>query len=171
MTEVIAALGFGLFRRKTLCYCRTRGRVCARSPVFILCAKVALVVDDSMLIRYTVCRFLEQRGFAVESATNGAEALEVLARVQPDVIVTDMQMPKMSGSELITALKSKPETAGIPIIIVASRASGFEKSEKRANFAIFKDIDIEAQLGKALDAVLSRGQAAGSNGIEELGIS
>ncbi|HSY89861.1 MAG TPA: response regulator [Candidatus Binatus sp.] len=125
---------------------------------------VALVVDDSMLIRYTVCRFLEQRGFAVESATNGVEALEVLTRVQPTLIVTDMQMPKISGSELITALKNKPETAGIPIIIVASRASGFDETEKRANFAIYKDIDIEAQLGKALDAVLakaSRAQAAG----------
>ena len=125
---------------------------------------VALVVDDSMLIRYTVCRFLEQRGFAVESATNGAEALDVLSRVRTDLIVTDMQMPKMSGGELISALKSKPETAGIPIIIVAGRASGFDTSEKRANFAIYKDIDIDAQLAKALDAVLgkaSRATAAG----------
>jgi len=125
---------------------------------------VALVVDDSMLIRYTVCRFLEQRGFAVESATNGAEALDVLSRVRTDLIVTDMQMPKMSGGELISALKSKPETAGIPIIIVAGRASGFDTSEKRANFAIYKDIDIEAQLANALDAVLgkaSRATAAG----------
>lgn len=125
---------------------------------------VALVVDDSMLIRYTVCNFLEHRGFAVESATNGVEALDIIARVLPAVIVTDMQMPKMSGSELITALKDKPQTAGIPIIIVASRASGFDETEKRANFAIFKDIDIEAQLGKALDALLgkaSRAQAAG----------
>ncbi len=73
---------------------------------------VALVVDDSMLIRYTVCRFLEQRGFAVESATNGVEALEILERVQPDLIVTDMQMPKMSGSELITALKKQAENGG-----------------------------------------------------------
>jgi CheY-like chemotaxis protein len=125
---------------------------------------VALVVDDSMLIRYTVCRFLEQRGFAVESATNGAEALDVLSRVRADLIVTDMQMPKMSGGELITALKSRTETAGIPIIIVAGRASGFDNSEKRANFAIYKDIDIDAQLANALDAVLgkaSRATAAG----------
>ncbi len=117
---------------------------------------VALVVDDSMLIRYTVCRFLEQRGFAVESATNGAEALAVLSRVHADLIVTDMQMPKMSGGELISALKSKPETAGIPIIIVAGRASGFDRSENRANFAIYKDIDIEAQLAKALDECAGR---------------
>ena len=124
---------------------------------------VALVVDDSMLIRYTVCRFLEERGFAVESATNGLEALQILERVRPDLIVTDMQMPKMSGTELITAVKKNPETAKIPIIIVAGRASGFDEKEKRANFAIYKDIDIEAQLEKALDAVMgkSNGQGAG----------
>ena len=125
---------------------------------------VALVVDDSMLIRYTVCRFLEQRGFAVESATNGLEAMEVLARVRPAVIVTDMQMPKMSGSELITAVKSKPETAEIPIIILANRASCSDKSETRASFHIYKDIDTEAQLARTLDELFgqsSQGQAAG----------
>jgi len=124
---------------------------------------VALVVDDSMLIRYTVCRFLEERGFRVESATHGVEALEILARVRPDLIFTDIQMPKMSGSELITALKSKPETANIPIIIVAKRGCGLEEPEKRANYAIYKDIDIEAQLAKALDAVMGKnnGAAAG----------
>jgi CheY-like chemotaxis protein len=117
---------------------------------------VALVVDDSMLIRYTVCRFLEGRGFAVESATNGVEALQILEGMRPDLIVTDMLMPKMSGSELITALKRKPETANIPIIIVAGRASGFDEQEKRANFAIYKDIDLEGQLEKALDAVMGK---------------
>lgn len=126
--------------------------------------KVALVVDDSMLIRYTVCRFLEERGFTVESATNGLEALQILGRVQPSLIVTDMQMPKMSGTELITALKSKPETAHIPIIIVAGRGSGFDESEKRANFAIFKDIDIEAQLEKALAAIPEKAEATRAAG-------
>ena len=122
---------------------------------------VALVVDDSMLIRYTVCRFLEERGFTVESATNGVEALEVLSKVQPDLIFTDMQMPKMSGSELITALKSKPETKNVPIIIVAGRGSGFAETEKRANYTIFKDIDIEGQLATALSAL--EGNAARSH--------
>ena len=115
-----------------------------------------------MLIRYTVCRSLEERGFAVESATNGVEALEILARAHPDLIVTDMQMPKMSGSELITALKKDPKTAGIPIIIVAGRASGFDEKEKRADFAIYKDIDIQGQLEKALNAVMGKGQGQGA---------
>jgi CheY-like chemotaxis protein len=122
---------------------------------------VALVVDDSMLIRHTVCRFLEERGFAVESATNGLEALEALKRVRPDIIITDIQMPKMNGSEFITAVKNQPAFADIPIVIVAGRQSGFEQTEKRANFTIFKDIDIEDQLAKAVQVVLgAKGQAA-----------
>jgi CheY-like chemotaxis protein len=125
---------------------------------------VALVVDDSMLIRHTVCRFLEERGFAVESATNGQEALEALKRVRPDIIITDMQMPKMNGSELITAVKSDSTLAGIPIVIVAGKQSGFEHTEKRANYTIFKDIDIEDQLANAIQVVLgARARAAKSS--------
>mgnify|MGYP001193225271 CR=1 FL=1 len=117
-------------------------------------SRVALVVDDSMLIRHTVCRFLEERGFTVESATNGWEALEALKRVRPQVIITDIQMPIMSGTELITALKSDAGLAAIPIVIVASKQSGLEEVEKRASFTIFKDINIEDQLAKALEVVL-----------------
>ena len=127
--------------------------------------RVALVVDDSMLIRHTVCRFLEERGFSVESACNGEEALETLKRIRPDIIITDMQMPKMNGGEFITALKSQPATANIPVVIVAGRQSGFDASEERAQFAIFKDIDIETQLAKALETILNapaaKGQASG----------
>jgi CheY-like chemotaxis protein len=127
-------------------------------------SKIALVVDDSMLIRYSVCRFLEARGFAVEAATNGSEALDVLARTKVDLIVTDMRMPKMSGSEFITALKGKPETAGVPLIVVTSKANGSCEPDERADFAIYKDIDVETQLDAALEAVMddrSRGQASG----------
>jgi CheY-like chemotaxis protein len=115
---------------------------------------VALVVDDSMLIRHTVCRFLEERGFTVKCANNGEEALASVALTKPDLIVTDVEMPKMSGTELITSLKSQPMTAKIPVLIVAGKQSGFEKTESRADFIIFKDIDIENQLGKALKSLL-----------------
>jgi CheY-like chemotaxis protein len=123
---------------------------------------VALVVDDSMVIRHTVCRFLEDRGFAVESASNGVEALEILKRVTPGLMITDMQMPAMGGSELISALKDKPETAHIPIVILTGRSSGFDSTENRAEFTIFKDIDIQEQLEKALAAVGKVAKAQGS---------
>lgn len=117
---------------------------------------VALVVDDSMLIRHTVCRYLEERGWCVESATDGREAVEVLARVRPDLIVTDMQMPTMTGTELIARLKDCADTATIPIIILCGRNSEHEAKANvgRANCAIFKDIDILSQLDRALSTAM-----------------
>lgn len=116
---------------------------------------VVLVVDDSMLIRHTVCRYLEERGLQVESAVNGLDALEHLAGARPDLIITDLQMPKMSGSELITELKARPETADIPVVVLAAkRTSSSAPEEQRADFIIYKDIDIEAQLKRVLTATL-----------------
>jgi CheY-like chemotaxis protein len=115
---------------------------------------VALVVDDSMLIRHTVCRFLEERGFTVESATNGRDALQILEHVTPNLIITDMQMPVMGGSELITAVKGRPQTANTPIVIISGRSSGYDQRETRAQVVIFKDIDIDQQLENALAKIV-----------------
>lgn len=116
---------------------------------------LALVVDDSMLIRHSVCRYFEDRGFAVESATNGQEALEMLENMRPDVIITDLQMPKLDGCQLIKELKSRPETANIPIVVLSGRKSA-EKSfaNAPADYVIFKDIDIESQLQQVLQSAL-----------------
>jgi len=122
-------------------------------------AVVALVVDDSMIIRHMICRFLEDRGYTVEVASNGQEALEAAARKLPSLIITDMQMPAMGGGEFISVLKSKPETANIPIVSLTGRSSGYDQGENRAEFTIFKDIDIQEQLEKAL-AALAKGRAA-----------
>jgi len=120
----------------------------------------ALVVDDSMLVRHTVCRFLEARGFTVDSATNGAEAMEKLATRLPAVIITDLEMPRMSGLELIAALQARPETAGIPVVVLAGRRTDSQPAlDLRASVIIHKETDIEQQLEKALAAVLGQGSA------------
>ena len=128
-------------------------------------APVALVVDDSMLIRHTVCRLLEEHGFRVETATNGLEAVALLESHLPDLIVTDLQMPKMTGGELITELKRRPTTQTIPVVVISGRESGFDGREKRADYCISKDIDLSSQLEKALRAVnraaASRGKSDG----------
>jgi len=125
-------------------------------------AAVALVVDDSMVIRHTISRFLEDHGFAVESASNGVEALEILSRMVPALVVTDMQMPAMGGSELITAIKNEPSTARVRIVIVTGRSSGYDCRETRAEFTIFKDIDIQEQLEQALAALAPARKAKGN---------
>jgi CheY-like chemotaxis protein len=118
-------------------------------------SRTALVVDDSMLIRHTVCRFLEERGYIVESATNGVDALAALRKKMPDVLITDMMMPKMDGSQLITEIKKDPRLMKLPIIVLAGRASAAGlPPEHRATATIWKDIDIVAQLEKALKSTL-----------------
>ena len=114
---------------------------------------LALVIDDSMLIRHTVCRFLETRGFKVETATDGIAALEALKSVRPDLIVTDLQMPKLSGYQLIDALKANAETAGIPVVILAARPSPGNPQETRAHTFVYKDMNVEEQLIQAMESL------------------
>lgn len=119
--------------------------------------RMALVIDDSMLIRHSVCRYFEERGFIVESATNGVEALEMLQHITPNVIVTDLQMPKMTGGELISILKARPDTVDVPIIVLAGRKTSSDFSEERhANAVIYKDIDIIEQLELAINSTFPK---------------
>jgi CheY-like chemotaxis protein len=120
-------------------------------------SRLTLVVDDSMLIRHTVCRFFEERGFEVHSASNGQEAWEMLQQVSPDLIVTDLSMPKMTGTELITAIKEVPKFARIPIVVVAARrtASDPQQMDERADFVVHKDIDIEEQLASVMSSIFA----------------
>jgi CheY-like chemotaxis protein len=119
--------------------------------------QLVLVVDDSMLIRHTVCRFLEERGFGVESAANGLEALEMLKTIVPSLIIIDLQMPKMDGRQLMDALKSRPETANVPIVVLAARRSPLDAPpENHSPLVIYKEMDIEAQLADVMETILPR---------------
>ena len=114
---------------------------------------LALVIDDSMLIRHTVCRFLETRGFKVETAANGIAALEILELIQPNLILTDLQMPRLSGYQLIDALKADNKTAGIPILVLAARPSDESPLDARVHTVIYKDLNVEEQLNQALESL------------------
>lgn len=123
---------------------------------------LALVVDDSMLARHTVSRFLEERGFTVQTVCNGQEALEKLSTLDPDLIITDLDMPCMDGRELIRALKKNPATAAIPVVIVAGCDRSNDDARTKANYTIVKDIDVESQLATALAAIFGKSWAAPS---------
>ncbi len=78
-----------------------------------------MVVDDDQDNRELVLAMLEQEGFAASSATNGAEAIGLLENgLDPDLILTDLLMPVMSGWDLCEALKSKVSWRSIPIIVL-----------------------------------------------------
>lgn len=110
-----------------------------------------------MLIRHSVCRFLENRGFIVESATNGVEALAMLDNFVPDLIITDLSMPRMGGVELVSRIRQLEVFADTPILVLAAKQTASDASSQMPTgtaAVIFKDIDIEEQLGRALDATL-----------------
>jgi len=80
-----------------------------------------LVVDDDPEIRLLLSRYLRRQGYAVEEAEDGARALEVLGKALPDVVVTDMVMPRLDGLGLLTALRDRDPD--LPIIVLTGRGS------------------------------------------------
>lgn len=82
---------------------------------------VLLVEDDPVILRLLEVNF-ELEGFGVLLAQDGAEGIEVARAKRPDVIITDIMMPKVSGIELVAALKADAETASIPILLLSAKA-------------------------------------------------
>jgi len=81
-----------------------------------------LVVDDDEDIRTIVRTLLEHAGYATSAAAGGREALERIDASPPDVVLLDVGMPEMSGWQVCTALRSRPETATIPIVMLTVRS-------------------------------------------------
>jgi CheY-like chemotaxis protein len=79
-----------------------------------------LVVDDEPDLRFILRRIFQAAGHEVTDAGNGADALERIAGTLPDLVVTDMMMPVMSGQELIRRLRTDPATTHIPILAVTA---------------------------------------------------
>lgn len=83
--------------------------------------KKVLVVDDEIHIVHVVSLKLRNRGFEVISADNGADAYERVCAEMPDLIITDFQMPVMTGLEFLEKLRGNGETAAIPVIMLTAR--------------------------------------------------
>ncbi len=77
-----------------------------------------LLVDDSKFLRMATERALARAGYDVSTATDGERALEVAREVKPDVILLDMLLPKMTGPDVLKALKKDPATSGIAVVVV-----------------------------------------------------
>jgi DNA-binding response OmpR family regulator len=82
---------------------------------------VLVVEDDPVILRLLEVNF-ELEGFGVVLAHDGAEGIEAARSERPDIIISDIMMPKMSGIELVQALKGDASTASIPIILLSAKA-------------------------------------------------
>lgn len=83
-----------------------------------------MVVDDSITVRKVTARFLEKNDMEAIAAKDGVEALELLREELPDVMLVDIEMPRMDGYELTASVRADARTRHIPIVMITSRAGG-----------------------------------------------
>jgi len=119
--------------------------------------KRILVVDDSELIRGVLMQFLGDKGFAVETADNGLEGVLAVYRSVPDIVITDVEMPRLQGYQLSRLLKSRREVRKIPIIMHTSLSEDrdrFWASSSGADAFITKDFENLEALAEQVNRLL-----------------
>ncbi|MBV9659549.1 MAG: response regulator [Acidimicrobiales bacterium] len=118
-----------------------------------------LVVDDALTVRELQRSILERDGFDVRVAADGHEALALLAERQPDLVLTDVEMPRMDGFELTQAIRSHPRTRNLPVLMLTSRASETDRQrglDAGADGYIIKSGFDETRLLEAVNGLLGR---------------
>jgi CheY-like chemotaxis protein len=93
----------------------------------------ALVVDDSLTARRAAAKVMKDAGYTVRTAIDGLEAVAILQNFVPDVMLVDMEMPRMNGLELTSHVRNADRTKQIPVIMITSRST--EKHRQQAKTA------------------------------------
>ncbi len=102
---------------------------------------LVMVVDDSLTVRKVTTRLLTRAGYRVATARDGIDALEQLGETLPDVMLLDIEMPRMDGFELTKHLRRDARTQKLPIVMITSRAA-----DKHRDYAL--QLGVNAYLGK-----------------------
>jgi chemosensory pili system protein ChpA (sensor histidine kinase/response regulator) len=116
--------------------------------------RIVMVVDDSLTVRRVTQRLLVREGYQVVLAKDGVDALEHLQSITPDVMLVDIEMPRMDGFDLTRNVRSDERTRHIPIIMITSRTAS-----KHRNYAI--ELGVNDYLGKPYQEDVLLAQIAG----------
>lgn len=93
---------------------------------------VALIVEDSISTRKSLAEFMQDLNYEVYTAKDGVEAIEVMRKQCPNIVLTDLEMPRMNGLELTSHLRSNEDTKDIPVIMITSRTTEKHRQEAEA---------------------------------------
>jgi two-component system, OmpR family, alkaline phosphatase synthesis response regulator PhoP len=93
--------------------------------------KKLLVADDEIHIVQVVAMKFRNNGFDVTTAENGAECLKLACSDKPDVIITDFQMPTMTGLEMICELRKHEDMVDVPVIMLTARGFAIDEEERQ----------------------------------------
>ena len=113
----------------------------ATAPVAAAARRTVMVVDDSLTVRKVTQRLLEREGYRVVLAKDGVDALEQMQDVRPDLMLVDIEMPRMDGFDLTRNVRGDEATRAIPIIMITSRSA-----DKHRNYAL--QLGVNAYFGK-----------------------
>src|SRR6266851_1621551 len=125
--------------------------------------KSLLVADDSLTIRKVIGMILSSEDVRVLSVDNGLEAVSKARELHPDLVLADVTMPGMSGYEVCEAIKSDPNTQGIPVLLLAGSFEPFDENRARAAQAdahLMKPFDSQSLLTKIWELLGMSGEAA-----------
>lgn len=86
-----------------------------------------LLVEDSNSARKMISQLLARQGYKVTVAVDGEQALEILPKITPDLVLLDIVMPKMNGYELCRQIKSNPQTQDLPVVICSAKSEEFDR--------------------------------------------
>lgn len=115
-----------------------------------------LVVDDSLSARRSLAQFVQDLGFSVRTARDGMEAVSIIETSKPDMLIVDMEMPKMNGLELTSHVRATPDINNIPVIMVTSRSTDKHRHaaiDKGVNHYMIKPFD-EDELAHQINTML-----------------
>jgi chemosensory pili system protein ChpA (sensor histidine kinase/response regulator) len=118
--------------------------------------RVIVVADDSISVRKFVGRMLEKNGYRVILASDGLEAAELVAQHGCHLVITDLEMPRMTGYELMAQLRQSPSTRRIPVMVVTSRAGAKhrDRAMKEGAVAFLTKPVQEDQLTEAVEQLI-----------------
>jgi DNA-binding response OmpR family regulator len=108
--------------------------------------KKILIIDDETNICLLVSNFLEKKGFTALTANNGKEGVSAANKFLPDLILLDINMPKMDGFAVLEKIKHSPETMPIPVIMLSGRGDNESKIKASGSYSeyyITKPFELE----------------------------
>jgi len=88
-----------------------------------------LIVDDSLSVRNSLSQLMSDGGYRVVTARDGLEAINVIDKEKPDIVLTDLEMPRMNGLELVSYIRNTEHITGMPIVMITSRTQAKHRQQ------------------------------------------
>jgi chemosensory pili system protein ChpA (sensor histidine kinase/response regulator) len=140
-----------------------RGEIPAAAVDVVEKEKLVVLADDSISVRKFVGRMLEKAGYRVKLASDGLEALEIASSNDCDLVITDLEMPRTNGYELMLHLRQTPSTSKVPVMVVTSRAGAKHRERALKEGAVafmVKPVQEESFIAQVVELIGTSGQVA-----------